>query len=140
MVHQTGKMIVLSLLLLAGLSWAGQALAFPSFGSNVNTFCNQTTPFTGDCTLCHTTGSKSDPTTAKDAYKANDLCFFCGSEPQCNTGPTCTDVDQDGFFVEGTACGTSADCDDNTPAINPAAVENYTDNIDNNSNGLTDKQ
>lgn len=136
----TGKLIFSSLILLAGLLLAGTAMGFSSFGSDVNTFCNQTQPFTGDCTLCHTTGSKGDPTPAKDAYLANDLCFFCGSEPQCQTGPTCTDLDQDGFFAEGTACGTAADCDDNNPAINPGAAENCSDGIDNNCNGLTDAQ
>ncbi|PNU20139.1 hypothetical protein C2E25_08795 [Geothermobacter hydrogeniphilus] len=138
--HQTGKLMTAALILFTGLVWAGSALAFSSFGKDVNTFCSQTQPFTGDCTLCHTTGSKSDPTPAKSAYKANDLCFFCGSEPQCNTGPTCTDLDKDGFYVEGQACGTMADCDDSNAAINPGAAENCSDGIDNNCNGLIDSQ
>jgi hypothetical protein len=61
----------------------------------------------------------------------------------CITGsgviPTCTDSDGDGFAVEGGDCG-AVDCNDSDPAISPGAVEHCTDGLDNNCNGLTDKE
>jgi hypothetical protein len=49
----------------------------------------------------------------------------------------CTDLDADGYALEGGSCG-AVDCNDNDPAINPGAVEICSDDIDNNCNGLTD--
>jgi len=49
----------------------------------------------------------------------------------------CTDLDGDGYAVEGGACG-AVDCNDADAAINPGALEMCTDAIDNNCNGLTD--
>ena len=51
--------------------------------------------------------------------------------------PTCTDADNDGYALEGGDCGP-IDCNDSNPAINPTAVENCTDGLDNNCNGLVD--
>ncbi|MFW5940647.1 MAG: MopE-related protein [Chloroflexota bacterium] len=49
----------------------------------------------------------------------------------------CTDADGDGYALEGGACG-AVDCDDADSAVNPGAIENCTNGIDDNCNGLTD--
>lgn len=49
----------------------------------------------------------------------------------------CTDMDIDGYSLEGGSCG-AVDCDDNNADVNPGAAEICSDNIDNNCNGLTD--
>jgi hypothetical protein len=50
----------------------------------------------------------------------------------------CTDADGDGFSLEGDSCG-ARDCDDQDSTIHPDAIELCNDNIDNNCNGLTDR-
>ena len=114
---------------------AADGHCFSSYGNSVNSICG-TTVFTGDCTLCHTTGSKADPTAAKTAFLAGGSIltdYFCPAPPP----PTCTDNDGDGFAVEGGNCGP-VDCNDNNAAVNPGAAENCTDGIDNNCNNLID--
>ena len=108
--------------------------AYGSYGSNVNAFCSSD-PYTGDCLLCHTASSKSDPTSAKDAYVAGDLCYFCPNDAQCTT--TCTDSDGDGYSVNGGSCG-QVDCDDDNSSVNPGAVENCANGIDDDCDGLVD--
>ncbi|MEW6221017.1 MAG: putative metal-binding motif-containing protein [Thermodesulfobacteriota bacterium] len=51
--------------------------------------------------------------------------------------PICTDQDGDGFAAEGGDCGP-ADCNDNSAAVYPGAVETCTDGLDNDCNGLID--
>jgi hypothetical protein len=117
---------------------ATNGFSFGTFGGNVNTACNPVTPYTGDCMLCHS-GNFGDPTPAKDAYLDGGTTltdFFCPSSPP---PPACTDSDNDTYAVEGGDCGP-IDCNDTNPAINPAAAENCTDNLDNNCNGLIDVQ
>jgi hypothetical protein len=101
-----------------------------SLGDNVNSACAPVTPYTNkDCTLCHTTDKKSDPTDAKDAYSAGDTTltnFFCP-----DSTPTCTDSDSDGFAFEGGECG-QIDCDDKNSEINPDAVDIPNNGIDEN--------
>jgi hypothetical protein len=50
----------------------------------------------------------------------------------------CTDLDGDGYSVEGNACGL-VDCDDSDPAVYPGAPEICNNNIDNNCDGFTDE-
>ena len=102
--------------------------AFPNIANDVNSFCapRGVTPYSGDCNLCH------NNTTNYDAALSGNYDWFCPL-------PACTDSDGDGYAVEGGACGP-IDCNDSNPAINPSAVENCTDNVDNNCNGLVDNQ
>jgi len=59
-------------------------------------------------------------------------------DPDAVNCPTvCTDNDGDGYFAEGGTCGAQ-DCDDSDPAVNPGAVEDCTDGIDNDCDGLID--
>lgn len=55
----------------------------------------------------------------------------------CVVTPVCTDNDGDLFAVEGGECGP-VDCDDTDDTVNPDAVEDCADGIDNNCNGLVD--
>ena len=54
-----------------------------------------------------------------------------------NCPAACTDLDGDGFKTEGGVCGL-VDCNDSDPNINPGAVEDCSDGLDNNCNGLID--
>jgi hypothetical protein len=122
---------IFGLLLIA----ASDGYAFNSYGTNVNSACAPSAPFTGDCSLCHTI-DYSASTPAKTAYLAGGdtlTGFFCAPAPT----PACTDNDNDSYAVEGGDCGP-IDCDDNDAAINPGAVENCGDSIDNNCNGQID--
>lgn len=49
----------------------------------------------------------------------------------------CTDDDADSYSLEGGDCG-AVDCNDLDALINPAAVENCTDGVDNDCDGLED--
>ncbi|NLF12548.1 MAG: sulfatase-like hydrolase/transferase, partial [Anaerolineaceae bacterium] len=49
------------------------------------------------------------------------------------------DADGDGFALEGGDCG-AVDCDDGNPAVHPGAVENCTNGIDDDCDGLVDGQ
>jgi hypothetical protein len=117
---------VLSMLLMAPLG----ALAFSSAPTEVNSFCQDSDPVSG-CTLCH---GNPEPTAA---YLASDYCYFCPTDSACVTAPTCTDADGDGYAAEGGDCG-QVDCNDNDATINPGAVEDCTDGVDNNCDGLVD--
>ena len=49
----------------------------------------------------------------------------------------CTDVDGDGYSIEGGSCGP-VDCNDNDETVNPGAAEICGDTIDNNCNNRVD--
>jgi len=53
-------------------------------------------------------------------------------------GPTCTDIDGDGYALEGGSCGP-VDCDDSDPLSNPGATEICGDGIDQNCDGVPDE-
>ncbi len=131
--------IISSLVVAAGalLLSATNGFSYSDYGTDVNNACSPVAPFTGSCTLCHTS-SKSASTPAKTAFLAGGdtlTNFFCPPPAV----PTCTDNDNDGYSVEGGNCGP-VDCDDSNAAIKPGAAENCSDNIDNNCNGLVDAQ
>ncbi|MCB2183749.1 MAG: putative metal-binding motif-containing protein [Desulfobulbaceae bacterium] len=52
--------------------------------------------------------------------------------------PVCTDVDGDGFAIEGGACGQT-DCNDGDSTVNPSAAEICDDGVDNNCDGMIDE-
>ena len=120
-------------LLLIGIN---EASATSSRAQAIESYCsNNNYPLLPEfssnlCNACH--GS----TQAQQAYSSGDLAYFC-PEPIAS-GPTCTDLDNDGFYVEGLECGTPADFNDNNQNAYPGAPEICTDGIDNDGNGLTD--
>lgn len=117
---------------------AANGFSKSSYGTNVNSICAPVTPYTGDCALCHV-ADRSISTPAQVAYLAGGTTlkdYFCPAAPP---PPACTDSDGDTYAVEGGNCGP-VDCNDANAAVNPAAAENCTDNIDNNCNGLIDAQ
>jgi hypothetical protein len=128
-----GLLVVVTALIVVGFAVRNVG-AYGSYGSDVNGFC-PSAPYTGDCTFCHTASSKSDPTSEKDAYLAGDFCYFCPNDTPCTT--TCIDSDGDGYSVIGDSCG-QVDCDDNNSSVNPGAVENCTNGIDDDCDGLVD--
>ncbi|WP_316367627.1 putative metal-binding motif-containing protein [Candidatus Thiodiazotropha sp. CDECU1] len=81
------------------------------------------------CIACHNDDS------AKSAYNSGNYEFFC---PAPVVAPSCTDADQDGYYVEGDSCGTLADFNDNSGEAYPGAPEDCTDEIDNDGDGLAD--
>lgn len=58
----------------------------------------------------------------------------CATVPSCIT---CTDSDGDGYAIEGGDCGP-VDCNDADLSVQPGAVENCTDGIDNDCDDLID--
>jgi hypothetical protein len=115
----------------SALTFTGNAHAYGGYGNNVNDFCADSNPYTGDCLLCHTASDKKDPTEAKAAWSSGDLCFFCTDDSACSSGPV--DQDNDGFTSD-------VDCNDSVAAINPGAQEVCNDRLDNDCNGLIDAQ
>jgi hypothetical protein len=122
-------------LLICGLSMLLVMLTVSSsfskgtFGSDVNSFCQDTNPYTGDCLLCHTADSKGDPHPGKTAYKIDDYCYFCENDTAC-IDPA---IDNDGDGYDSTV-----DCNDNNASINPGATEDCSDGIDNDCDNLID--
>jgi hypothetical protein len=143
------------------------AFALSSYKNQFNTRYGTAGTAIDNCALCHPGGSGSAPAvntygqdwidngknsaafaaiegldsdgdgfTNIDEITARTFPGDSNSKPAV-VGPTCTDKDGDGFFAEGGACGP-ADCNDNNPAVNPAAAEICSDSIDNNCNNLID--
>ncbi len=111
-----------------------------NFGNNVNDACAPATPFTGDCTLCHASdfGTNTPAMAAYNAGGATLTDFFCPTSAPPPPPPpppaTCTDVDGDGYAIEGGDCGP-VDCNDNDWDINPGAVDIADNGIDENCDG-----
>jgi hypothetical protein len=116
---------------------ASNGFAERSFGNDVDTACAPATPFAGDCNVCHVPSSRSDYTDAMDAYVAGGTTL---TDYFCPTQPTCNDNDGDGYGNPGdSSCAKpGTDCNDSNASINPGAVENCTDRIDNDCDFLID--
>ena len=105
--------------------------------ADVNTVCGTSY----GCALCHVNPDGRGELTADGAAYAAagySACYFCPNDADCGVAPTCTDADNDGYFVWGTACGTTKDCNDANAAINPGAAEACGDTIDNDCDGTID--
>ncbi len=116
------------------LAAAFEVNAYSSYASDINSTCGDmgydlTSAYQSDsCSSCH------GDSQAKAAYSNGNYEYFCPAPAQT----ICTDTDGDGYFVEGDACGTLADFNDNSSAAYPGAAENCSDGIDNDGNGLVD--
>ncbi len=84
----------------------------------------------------HTGGVEGDDCddTDPDTYLGADEVPYDGVDQDCD-GSDLADVDGDGFLSDGVPDGT--DCNDDDPAINPAADE-VCDGVDNDCDGETD--
>ena len=116
---------------------AGQANAFSSYASNIVSYCNSNgnpllTEYAND--TCDAACHKN--TAGVSAYNSGNYEYFCPAVVAVE--PTCTDADGDGYYAEGAVCGTPADFNDNDARAYPGAVEDCTDGVDNDGNGLTD--
>jgi hypothetical protein len=130
--------IVVSVFVMFAVLPLNESEAYSNYGDDVNTFCQDSNPYTGDCTMCHTSASKKDPTQAKDAFLNANFCVFCSTDSACLVS-TCVDADKDGYYAQ-VDCGPLVDCNDNDPAMNPGGTEICNDSKDNDCNGLIDQQ
>jgi hypothetical protein len=73
----------------------------------------------------------------------NTIAVEVRSKPGClltiNITGICTDIDGDGFAIDGRECG-SIDCDDNNASIYPGANDSICNGIDENCNGIADDE
>jgi hypothetical protein len=127
---RTLSLLILSSPLLFGVN---EASALSSYVNTVATYCNSRgydllPDYAGNtCSYCH--GHKNE-------YTSGNYEYFCPAPVVVS--PVCTDADHDGYFKEGDICGTLADFNDNNDAAYPGAMENCSDGIDNDGNGLVD--
>jgi len=112
-----------------GLLFSGSLLAKTSYLNSVNSTCGTSY----DCGLCHNDprgGGSLNPDGQAYRNSGYDPTYFCA-------GTGCTDIDGDGFSIEGGTCG-AVDCDDNNAAIHPNAAEVCDDIVDNDCDNNAD--
>lgn len=118
----------------AALLSANTAGATPSRATTITSYCSSNgytllpTYQANTCdAACHNNNA------GVTAFNDGNYEYFC---PPPST--TCTDADNDGYYAEGSACGTAADFNDNNDAAYPGAAEICSDGVDNDGNGLID--
>jgi len=135
----SNKKRALALLVLSGSLLTGmqEVNAFSSYARTITTYCSNNgyallPEYEADTcdAACHNNAS------GVTAYDAGSYEYFCPAP--LVEAPTCTDADGDGFYAEGDVCGTLPDFDDTNMAAYPGAVEDCTDGVDNDGNGLVD--
>jgi len=116
---------------------ANNCLAYGTYGTDVDSFCLDSNPISGNCLACHTSGNYSAAHAGKDAYNSGDYCYFCSDDSNCSAsssgGSSTVDADSDGYDA-------TVDCNDGDASINPGATEICDDATDNDCNGQIDQQ
>ncbi|MEZ5543054.1 MAG: putative metal-binding motif-containing protein [Pseudomonadota bacterium] len=121
-------------LIICGSFLSGPAQATSGYLSNVNSACGTNY----GCDLCHTNPPALNSTGQAFRSSGHQTSSICPpAPPPPPPTSTCVDNDGDGYGT-GSGCTGALDCNDSDPAINPGAVENCTDGVDNNCNGLID--
>ena len=109
-----------------------------------------------DAVNCPLADNDSDGYTSDVDCDDNDPAINPGAVEDCNDGIdndcdnlidtadpdavgclVCTDGDTDGYAVEGSSCGP-IDCDDTAPAVNPGAIEDCVNGVDDDCDTLID--
>jgi hypothetical protein len=86
---------------------------------------------------CNDADATTNPGAAEICDDGQDNTCDGVIDEGCVVVPTCTDSDGDTYAIEGGPCGP-VDCDDTDATVNPNAVEDCLDGIDNNCNDLVD--
>jgi hypothetical protein len=94
----------------------------------------------GDCGLVDCDDAAFEVNPGADEVCTNGIDDDCDGKidaADIDCMPNCTDADDDGYAVEGGACGP-VDCDDSKPGVNPGADEVCTNGIDDDCDGKID--
>lgn len=130
---RTLSLLILGSPLLLGVN---EAAAYQSYVQEITNYCTSRGYDLSQAYASNTCDSACHKNSqGKSAYLAGNYDYFCTIPPAM---PVCTDADGDGYYVEGNACGTLADFNDSNSAAYPGALENCSDGIDNDGNGLVD--
>jgi len=111
-----------------------------TYGNPLNTAdaCSQPSGYVSDNTDCDDTDTAINPGAAEnctDGFDNDCDDLIDDADPSAVGCLVCTDNDEDGFAVEGGACGLPVDCNDDDPAINPDAVDLPNNGIDEDCSG-----
>ncbi len=104
-----------------------------AFGQDVEAGIVAGKPISQALTDIEPVDSDSDGYTNLTEIQARTLPGDANSTPA--PAPTCTDSDGDLYYLEGSVCGTQADCNDGSASINPGACDILRNGIDENCDG-----